>query len=252
VFFFNPIPSKSQLKARELLIENWLKNSIEWKECVKWQEMMAIRAESYKPPSLFPVNPTEHVRVHGEIPEDQRVLSPDGRWMYTEVILPRGEALENTNGRKRGQVIFDGPVIIPRIHHSRDGRWMKEPWMSLTPQEIFTMRSGTRFAKGTVIVGGLGMGYQLQKVCERAKVKEVIVVERDQALIDWVVPQLDLNGKDVEFICGNAYELIPKMDANSALIDIYPCYGGNTFPPCPKIDKVWVWGSAQLSGSGRW
>lgn len=240
------VPSKSMIEKQMLLTQNRMANAVEWSDGIKWQDRMAIKAESYKPPSLFPVEPTKHIRVGGSVPPAERVLSPSGRWMYTEAILPRGETLANCYGRESGDIVFDGPVVIPRINSCVDGRWAKNPWMSLTPQEILTMRVGTRFAKGTVIIGGLGMGHQLQKVCERKQVKEVIVVERDQELIDWVAPRLELNGKDVEFVCGDANELIPGMEANAALIDIYPYYGWNTFRHCPKIDKVWVWGSAQM------
>ena len=35
-------------------------------------------------------------------------------------------------------------------------------------------------------------------------------------------------------------ELLPDV----ALVDIFPGYGGNSFPRCPNIGRVWCWGSA--------
>ena len=70
--------------------------------------------------------------------------------------------------------------------------------------------------------------------------------------MNWVLPQLELNGKDVEFVIGDAKKLVPEMTAASALIDIYKGYGWNTFPRCPNIKKVWVWGSAKLPDRGYW
>jgi len=40
------------------------------------------------------------------------------------------------------------------------------------------------------------------------------------------------------------------MTADAALIDIDKSYGWNTFPYCPNITKVWVWGSAKLPDQG--
>ena len=40
-------------------------------------------------------------------------------------------------------------------------------WMSLTPSEMATQRPGVQKAQGTVVIGGLGLGWLLRKVCEK-------------------------------------------------------------------------------------
>jgi hypothetical protein len=167
--------------------------------------------------------------------------------MYCEKKLERGECLDILSGRKRGSVMFDGPVTFPAIHEI--GSWRDTPWMSLTPNEIFTLRIGTKFAKGHVIVAGLGLGHQLIEVLLRKQVTKVTLVEKSQGLVHFVLPEIqrvlcDKLESKLDVVVGNAYELIPKMSGDVALIDIFGGYGGNTFPRCAGITKVWCWGAA--------
>lgn len=245
-------PTAEQIRREKEWLERRLKDKVQdWTDDIKWSAEMTIRARTFTPPSLFKVRPTKRARVSDDMPKTQAVFSPDRKWVYTEFILPRGEKLNCAYGIKRGDVCFDGDIVIPRLHQRRGGdRWEDSPWMSITPQEILTLRCGTRFAKGTTVVAGLGMGHQLEQICKRKQVKKVIVVEREKGLVDWVTPQLDLNNKDVEFVIGDAEKLVPEMEADAALTDIDPGYGWNEFPHCPNIKKVWVWGSAKLPDRG--
>ena len=161
-FAFTETPA--QKKAKKKRLELRLKGEAQdWSDDIQWSARMTIRAETFTPPSLFKVKPTKHVRVNDKIPKTQRVLSPDGEWMYTEILLPRGTKLDCAYGAKHGDICFDGDVVIPRIHQRKnrgeDKYWPGEPWMSITPQEILTLRCGTRFAKDTTVLAGLGMGH---------------------------------------------------------------------------------------------
>ncbi len=240
---------RTEFEAAEL--ERRIEQDLQdFSEDIQYQKYLTIRASTYKQPSLFQVNPTDIVNAVQSIPKDQRVLSPGGSWMYSEVILPRGRKLNCAYGKTIGNIVFDGEVLIPRIHRMREVEWDSGPWMSLTPLELFTLRAGARFAKGTTILAGLGMGHQLEKVCQKKSVKKVILVEREEELIQWILPRLNLHGRDLEVIIGDAYQEIPKLTADAALIDIYKTYGHNTFVHCPNIKKIWVWGSAKIPDSG--
>lgn len=220
----------------------------DWDPQMPFRQELNLRGKSYNPKSLFDVKPSKK-HLNETTDKACMKLSPSGRFCYYEWLWPKGTNLTTAQGRNQGTVLFDRAIRIPALHERDDRgheKWCKRPWMSHTPQEVFTLRPGTRFAKGTVVLGGLGMGYQLEEVCKRGKkVKKVIVVERSEELVDWIWPQLDLSDRDddVEFIIGDAKEEIPLLEADAALIDIYPSYGGNEFPTCPNIRKVWVWGS---------
>lgn len=173
--------------------------------------------------------------------------------MYRERILPAGASLDTASGNKRGVVIFDGDVTIPMIF---DEQRVSAPWMSFTPFEFFTLRPGTRLARGHTIVAGLGMGHQLVEVCRKRNVKRVTLIERDRGIVDWILPLLDLSGTPVDVVVGNACKLLPDMKADVALVDIFPNYGGNRinrpdwrgwYNPSvdfPGIKRTWIWGSA--------
>ena len=59
-----------------------------------------------------------------------------------------------------------------------------EVWMSITPNEINTMKPHIDEAKGNVLVLGLGLGYYPFMISEKVDVKEITIVELDQNIID--------------------------------------------------------------------
>lgn len=250
----NPARRKvRQLQEKEILRRR-LSETRSWDPKISWYEELNIKADTYdmgKP--LFKVRPTNAVSPN-YCKQAEKKISPDGQWMYRERVLEAGGILQTFRGRNKGSVVFDGDILIPMIHQKRDdGRWYEDPWMSFTPMEFFTLRAGTKFAKGHVIVAGLGMGYQLEQVCKRKQVKRVTLIELEQGLVDWVMPQLDFGGKEVETVIGDANKLLPDMEADAALVDIYTSYGSNgrvlkwAYERNRwKIGKLWIWGSAEI------
>lgn len=57
-------------------------------------------------------------------------------------------------------------------------------WMCITPNEINTMKEPIKRAKGRVLVLGLGLGYYPYMVSLKNDVDEVVVIEKDNAIID--------------------------------------------------------------------
>jgi len=229
---------------------------IAWDPKMPFQDSLHIDASTYKQPSIFEVKPCKSQNPNKQKNKKKTLsISDGGNWCYRELLLDAGDTLYTMSGNRRGVVCFDGPVKIPAIHSmARDGDWRTTPWMSFTPMGFFTLRSGTKLAKGHTIVAGLGMGYQLEQVCKKRSVKKVTLIEKDQEIVDWIFPRLDLNGKEVDVIIGDAEELLLGMTADVALIDIYKGYGGNGDGIVDRIyrskdgeiGKVWVWGSANI------
>lgn len=195
----------------------------------KWHKTVRYTAVSWAEhaPPIFPTS----------------VVSPCGRWTYENKTLPSGRTLAYYSGLRRGSVSFDADVTVSALFETRYVH--HDPWMSLTPAEYVTLRPGVKLARGHTIVAGLGLGWQLSRVLERAQVERVTLVERDQSLIDWILPYVaNPRNLEIEVVVGDARKVIPEMTADVALIDIFATYGGNSFTPCPRVGKVWCWGSA--------
>ncbi len=229
---------------------------VDWDPKIKFQNSMHIRGSSFEQSRLFDVEPSKPSQRLHELEKSQMAISPAKGWMYRERILPAGGSLSIASGNRFGIIMFDEDVLIPMLHKRwkstpENPRWSPNPWMSFTPFEFFTLRNGTKFAKGHTIVAGLGMGYQLEQVCARKSVTSVTLVEKDEYIVEWVLPLLNLSDTPVNVVIGDANFLVPKMEANTALIDIDSSYGGNgeimrwrCEEAGAAIDKLWIWGSS--------
>jgi len=213
--------------------------AIPWTPDIKWQPVMHIQAASYQAQvrNLFQeLEPS---------PKQARVFaaSPSGKFGYLNQILPAGYSLWTAYGRRRGQVFFDGPIVIPSLFEARLGRrsehrWPDDPWMSITPMEMFTLRAGTRLARG-------------HDVSWKKNVKRITLVEHSHELVGWLGPRINAyvnQSVRLDVLVGDAYQVVPELEADVALIDIFPNFGKNVETwrrntgKCPGIKKVWIWG----------
>ncbi len=59
-----------------------------------------------------------------------------------------------------------------------------------------------------------------------------------------------MHSKPLDVVVGDAFEVMPQLAADVALVDIFPGYGCNSFDrerlrsKCPRIDFFWAWGAA--------
>ena len=237
-----------------------LRNCEPWSSAMKWTPEINLRADTYKVLELWPGIVASGAPVHALEP-GQFVDSPNKRFRYCVRLQRRGRPLLTWWGNQVGTVVFDGDVIIPALYQARDDGpddappWNDAPWMSLTPAELMTLRPGTRMAKGHTIIAGLGLGHQLIEVCKRLPVKRVTVVELDRELVDWIMPAIEPHlRKRVDVVVGDAYEEIPKLKGDVALIDIFPGYGDGfrrveeLRRASPGIKKFWGWGTSEMTG----
>lgn len=250
-----------------------LAEAVPWDPGMKFSSSLKIQGDTYRQPSLFKVIPslpserdpnTCYKRLKRKF-----AISPNKKWGYRERYISAGNTLQIFSGNKRGAVCFDTDVLIPMLHRGDprdDGvHWSRDPWMSFTPMEFFTLRPGIRIARGHTVVAGLGMGYQLEQVCAKRNVSQVTLVEECQELVEWILPRLDLHGKTIEVIVGDAHQIVPALTADVALIDIFPTYGGNGDRWQRKIRsqqhmrshknagidqgeivRTWIWGAADI------
>lgn len=248
----DPAEARRREKAHREWCERQFPLAEAWdEETTKFKKVLVIKAETYSPRSLFFVKECKHADVN-DATLKQVIISPGKNWCYAEKVCPAAYDLQLAYGRERGVVIFDDWVRIPALYElDHDGeRWKFAPWMSLTPMETLTLRPGTKRAKGKTIVAGLGLGHQLIEVSKRKQVSKIVLVERDEGLVEWLLLRIKpfMENKNLEVVIGDAYKVMPKMKADVALVDIFPGYGCNDRrrdelrKTCPNIGFIWGWG----------
>lgn len=165
-----------------------------WTPGIKWEKDLVIRAATFPVLDLFPH--TKSVAPEGMIhwPWDklvaEGVASPTGEFVFIRRVLPAATHLATYLGRRVGTVGFDEDVCIPCLFQRSNWRFEKTPWMSITPSELLSLRPGTKKARGRVCVAGLGLGHQLVEVANKKTVTSIVLVERNQELVDWLLPQI--------------------------------------------------------------
>lgn len=232
-----------------------MRSCVPWNPAIKWEPELNIIGETYRPLNLFPELAPSDAPVD-QLGPAEKADSPGKLFRYCIRLHRAGKRLMTWWGAQTGSVIFDSDVPIPAVFQCRDGEpgvWTESPWMSLTPAELITLREGTRMAKGRVVIAGLGLGHQLIEVSRRLQVKEIVLVELSQELVDFYLPRVRPHlKKRLTVIIGDAYAVLPTLAADVALVDIFPAYGGNEAAMadlrrrCPKIKKMWGWGTATM------
>jgi len=222
---------------------------LEYTPKFRFSKQMYFRADSYTNYSLFDVEPCSNLRDHSN-----SIYSPNGNFLYREVVLPARGKLGCSSGKRQGEVCFDDDVLISQVHEVGPNGKTKL-WMSHTPNEVMTLRPGTRVARGHVVIGGLGLGYQLLEVAKKKNVKKITLIEHSQEMVDWILPEVTKKlSRDVclEVIVGSVFDELPKLTADVALVDVWESMSGcQGFHPdsayhlrksTPNIPKIWCWG----------
>lgn len=214
-------------------------------------EVILLRAETYAP-----VNPL--TVVLGEPPTFANPFSIEtegircGDWEYLSVTLPKHTCLQVPfrDERDPAHVAFDADIDIPQIRQ-RNGGLRPSVWMSTTPAEILSCRGGVRFAKGDVVIGGLGMGWQLHHIAEKKDVKRVVVIERDETIVDWYGRAL-CEHYGAELIVGDFWKEAPRFDKATTrfVIDVWPKWFDAKHSEKLRAFRksgyqAWAWGCAR-------
>ena len=103
----------------------------------------------------------------------------------------------------------------------------KRLWMSITPNEINTMKKPIINANGNVLVFGLGLGYYQYMISNKKSVNKVTIIEKDKNVIDlfnkMIFPYFKFKHK-IEIINDDAYKYLSctkDKEYDYIFIDIY-------------------------------
>lgn len=126
-----------------------------------------------------------------------------------------------------GQIIppigyFDEEFVYPTILENGQN------WMSITPNEIETMKDDIFAAHGRVLTFGLGLGYYAYMVSQKHNVEEVTIVDINDSEIklfkEFILPQFEFKDK-IKIIKADAFEFAKtyysKKIYDSVYVDIW-------------------------------
>lgn len=121
------------------------------------------------------------------------------------------DIVKTSEGRQYPQIgFFEKEFMYPAI--LEEGRI----WMTVTPNEIETMKEPVKQAFGKVLTFGLGLGYYAYMVSEKEDVDSITVVETNQDVINlfqtYLLPQFKYRHK-IKVIKADAFDYAQKFMA---------------------------------------
>ena len=97
-------------------------------------------------------------------------------------------------------------------------------WMSVTPNEVNTIRPAVQQAHGTVVTFGLGLGYFAYMAARKPEVDRLIAVDSNEGVIELferhILPQFDEPGK-VELVQADAFAFMERSLAATGADYVY-------------------------------
>ena len=171
---------------------------------------------------------------------DERLPIPEGRVGSIQVkheLYPAGKELTVVgfreaffSGLPATDITLTSPTIVRSLCGDENGVWMTDQ-----PCELVQMwRELAMYARGNVLIGGLGLGVVSRMVALKAGVKLIDTVEISQDVIDLIAPHL--NGQfyvtPIHIVQADLYqyaEQIRKRQYSCALLDTW------------QGDGEWTW-----------
>lgn len=128
---------------------------------------------------------------------------------------------------------YENDLVIPQVGYFSEPFYYlavydnNRLWMSITPNEINTMKQPINNAKGNVLTFGLGLGYFAYMCSLKDDVKSVTIVEKDERVIklfkEYILPYF-ANIEKINIIKEDAYVYLSKMNDDMydyVFVDIY-------------------------------
>ena len=168
------------------------------------------------------------IAEYTENPYYKRIKLPNesfGKWRLETKSYAPFEAFvyDDLEMRADGRVLphigyFTHKFAYPCV--SENGR----EWMTVTPNEINTMKKAIDGAIGNALTFGLGLGYYTYMVSLKDNVNSFTVVERDPEVISlfkkFILPQFE-NPQKVRIICSDAFDFADNNFKNGGFDHIF-------------------------------
>ena len=168
------------------------------------------------------------ITEYTENPYYKRIKFPNesfGKWRFENKSYAPFEAFvyDDLEMRADGRVLphigyFADKFAYPCV--SENGR----EWMTVTPNEINTMKKAIDGAFGNALTFGLGLGYYTYMVSLKDNVNSITVVERDTEVISlfkkFILPQFE-NPQKVRIVCSDAFDFADNNFKNGGFDHIF-------------------------------
>lgn len=192
----------------------------------EYLELDKVLKYEYLTQGLHEENPKEYINnaYYNDIHFEQKRL---GKWTiknsnYKAFELFVRDDFRYTEGKVIPQLgFFKEDFSFPAIYENN------RLWMSITPNEINTMKDPIHKATGHVLTFGLGLGYFSYMVSLKSEVIDVTIVEKDEEVIALfkkvVLPKFKTKEK-FKIILDDAYHFTQHMDDGTydfVFVDIY-------------------------------
>ena len=126
---------------------------------------------------------------------------------------------------------------VPPGKYKRLSRY-KSVIMSNTPDEIRDFMPFVWRASGRVLINGLGLGVVLTAILQKEEVKEVIVIEKEQDVINLVAPYF--NDSRLTIIHADAYEYSPEGKFDCVWHDIWDHICSDNLPQMTRLHRKYA------------
>lgn len=118
------------------------------------------------------------------------------------------DIIQTNEGRQIPQIgFFESEFKFPAVLEN------DRIWMTITPNEIETMKEAVNQAFGKVLVYGLGLGYYAYMISEKDNVENITIVDSNEDVIHlfnkYILPQFKNAGK-IKVIRADAFEYATK------------------------------------------
>ena len=118
-------------------------------------------------------------------------------------------------GQSSLKIQYEKDITIHRLEKNGD------VLMTDSPAELFDMAEAVHRAKGHVLIGGLGLGCVAMKIANKMAVESVTVVEKEQHVVNLVLPYMSPRPQIVLADLFVFLKTIKKYPFNFSFFDIY-------------------------------
>lgn len=192
-----------------------------------------IHAEVSEPPTHCPH--CNHPEIVGFGRRDEVVMDTPVHGKRTGIML----------NRRRFRCQSCRKTFLEPVPHKDERRQMTNRLMrgstvvmSNTPMEIRTNRTFVRYAKGNVLINGLGLGMVLTAILRKPEVESVTVIEAAAEVIELVAPTFRDDPR-VEIVHANAFDYQPPkgMRFDAVWHDIWDFISAENLPEMHRLHR---------------